>query len=421
MSADTGLRRVQLTLPGELYGRKIALNGALRTSVSLSGRWLVTHTERSLIVVGSLRDEAVTRLREATSSVGVAVTFVEACAAFSGVLQAADPLAIVLQMEAAAAQSVCSQVRAQARLAHVPILGVPHERNDVSFTELFTWGGDDVVSVASAHPLARRLRPLVTRAAAQGDTTPTRRGQAIVAGSDATWRSVMGRALYNGGLSVRFVTTADDLVKESRVEDVQLVVATDDLWPGETAVAAACARSRGESVAWVVVAPPKRMPAMRQAVASMKRVAVADGYAPPENVMFLANELLCTHGVDKRASARLLYGTAVTFRAAGREDEDVGFSYNISAGGVYVRTLASLEPGQEVWLEMWPPRSERRVRLAGTIAWRRTFGPNERATVPAGFGVQITDGLAGDLERWRAGYEAFAAQLLGAGSAADSA
>jgi len=56
-----------------------------------------------------------------------------------------------------------------------------------------------------------------------------------------------------------------------------------------------------------------------------------------------------------------------------------------------------------VWLELWAPRSSRRVRLAGKVAWRRHFGPNERATVPPGFGVQVTAGLAGDLERWRDG------------------
>ena len=371
------------------------------------------NAERSLLVVGLFRDESLLRISKAASAVGIGAAFVDSCEDFPEALKGAHPLAIVLQMRSPGAQAVCAQVRAQATLSHVPILGVPWERNDVSFTELFTWGGDDVLSVASTDALARRLRPLVTRASAPADSRPARRGQALVAGSNATWRSVMGRALYNGGLSVRFVTSIDNLLKEATAPDVKLIVATDDMWPGSEAVAAATARGQADAAAWVVVAPPKRMPAMRAAAASMKQVSVADGYAPPENVMFIANELLGRQVVDKRASPRLLYGTTVSFRGAGREDDDIGFSYNISAGGVYVRTLASLESGQEVWLEMWPPRSERRVRLAGTVAWQRTFGPNERATVPAGFGVMITDGLAGDLDRWRAGYQAFAAQLLG--------
>jgi Tfp pilus assembly protein PilZ len=161
------------------------------------------------------------------------------------------------------------------------------------------------------------------------------------------------------------------------------------------------------------------MPAAHAAARGVARVSVGDGFAPPENVLFLANELLAQRGVDQRASARLLYGTSVTFRAAGRDEDEIGFSYNISAGGLYVRTLAPLEPNQDVWLELWAPRSERRVRLAGTVAWRRPFGANERATVPAGFGVRITDGLAGDLDRWREGYESLSESLVG--SRADKA
>ena len=141
--------------------------------------------------------------------------------------------------------------------------------------------------------------------------------------------------------------------------------------------------------------------------------AVADGFAPPENVIFLTNELLSRRGVDQRSTPRILYGTSVAFREAGRDEDEIGFSYNVSAEGLYVRTLASPEAGHQVWLEMWPPRSERRVRLFGTVAWKRPFGANEGATVPAGFGVRITEGLGGDMERWRAGYEAFAQSMFG--------
>jgi Tfp pilus assembly protein PilZ len=263
--------------------------------------------------------------------------------------------------------------------------------------------------------LLRRLRPLAARVPAPSGEWRIALGcgSAVVASTDPRWRSIMGRALYNGGFKVRFLAGHDDLVRESQQEGVRLVVTVDDLGAGGVLTALENARAAGSEAAWVVVTPPKRMASTHAAVAHLGRVSVADGYAPPENVLFLGNELLAQRGVDKRASARLLYGTTIAFRAAGREDDEMGFSYNVSSGGVYVRTLAPLDAGQEVWLEMWPPRSERRVRLAGTVAWKRAFGPQERATVPAGFGVKIVDGLSGDLERWRQGYEAFAASLLG--------
>jgi len=378
----------------------------------------VTQADRSLILIGAFRDDAMRCVRDAAATVGVATAVVGRCEEAPAALAAAvDPLAIVLQMDAEAAAQTFAHVRGQARLAQLPIFGVAPQRDDLAFTELFSWGGDDLLALTAPPALSRRLRPLVARSPGRVEAKPRERG-ALVAGADARWRSVMGRALYQGGFSVRFIASAGDLAQESLAEGVKVVVIADDLGTGQAEGALAAARAGGSQAAWIVVAPPKRMANLHAAIESLGPVSVADGFAPPENVLFLTNELLSRRGVDQRASPRVLYGTTVAFRAAGRDEDEIGFSYNVSAGGVYVRTLAPLEAGQEMWLEMWPPRSERRVRLAGTVAWKRAFGPSEGATVPAGFGVKLTDGLAGDLDRWRDGYEAFARSVLGPGRGA---
>ena len=382
-------------------------------------------SDRSLLVVGPFREEATHCIQEAAAAVGVAVAQVGRCEDIVAAVAEALPLAIVLRMDAHGAEHACAHVRSQARLAQVPIFGVTSESSDLAFTELFVWGGDDLVGIASPQAIVRRLRALLThapgmgpRAAAAGaaaappaGSVPPK-GQAVIAGPVARWRSVMGRALYNGGYGVRFAGTTDALAEEALSEGVRVVVVSDDLQPDGAGAALADARGRGSQAAWVLVAPPKRMAEANAALASLGRASAMDGFAPPENVLFVVNELLAARGIDKRASPRLLYGTTVAFRVAGRNEDEIGFSYNVSAGGAYVRTLAPPEPGQDMWLDMWPPRSERRVRLAGRVAWRRPFGPVGGATVPPGFGIQLTDGLAGDLDRWRAGCNTFADSLL---------
>jgi CheY-like chemotaxis protein len=366
----------------------------------------VTQIERSLILVGTFRQEAVQSVMDAALSVGVATAFVARCDDMPETLaQTPEPLAILLQINAEGAAQACAHIRGQPRLAQLPILGVAAQRDDLAFTELFSWGGDDLLALDSPTSLVRRLRPLASRP--HGGREP-KRECALVAGSDARWRSVIGRALYHGGFSVRFVASSEDLSQECLADAVRVVVCTDDFGPDGALSALTAARGHRSQAPWIVVVPPKRMAAMRASIGSLGPVSVADGFAPPENVLFLTNELRSQRGVDQRATPRVLYGTTIAFGAAGREQDEIGFSYNVSAGGVYVRTLAPLDAGQELWLEMWSPRSQRRVRLAGTVAWRRPFGPTEGATVPAGFGVKITDGLAGDLERWRDGYGTFA-------------
>jgi CheY-like chemotaxis protein len=367
----------------------------------------------TLVVLGGHRDDGAKNLREAAASAGAHVEFTETASELAKLVDQLQPLAAIVRRECQSAASACVHVRGQAKLSHVPILGEAHDINDLGFVELFSWGGDDLVSLASPRPLARRLRALTGRDPARPSPERTQRGgYALVIGDGAGFRTLMSRTLFNGGFAVRFAGSAEEAVEESRAEGVKLVVASDSLRPEGAVAALDAARARGSDVPWVIVSPPKRYMATRSAVAAGRgNVAVADAFAPPENVLFVANELLSTRGVDLRSSTRLLYGSTAAFRAAGRDEDETGFSYNVSENGLYVRTLAALEVGQEVWVDLWPPRSERRVRLVGTVAWQRLFGPNEGATVPPGFGVKITGGLGDDLARWRAGYHAFAGAL----------
>jgi Tfp pilus assembly protein PilZ/ActR/RegA family two-component response regulator len=380
---------------------------------------LSMHSGRPLVVVG-FHDDAAGPIREAAASVGVTAAFVARCEDAPAVLDDILPLAVVLRQDTPGIAQSFNHVRSQPRLAQVPMFGVVADRSDLAFAELFAWGGDDLVCIDSPDTLVRRLRPLLAQAASArqaatgavpGDRSADK--HAIIAGAEAPWRIVMGRALYNGGFTIRFATSSEGLAEECAHEWVTVVVAADSLQPEGALAVLAKARELGSNAPWIVVTPPKQMAAAHAAVKTLGRASIADGFAPPENVLFLANELLAARGIDKRASPRMLYGTAVAFRAAGREKDEIGYSYNVSASGLYVRTTAPPDAGQEVWLEMWPPRAERRVRLSGKVAWKRPFGPVGGATVPAGFGVQLTDGLSGDLERWHAGNEAFAQILLG--------
>ena len=371
----------------------------------------MTHDDRPLVAAG-LREAAARSVQEAAAAIGAPFAHSPRCDEVGAVLDDVTPLAIVLPLGADGAAKAFEQIRRQARFAPVPIFGVVDAINDLTFTELFVWGGDDLVQLSTEQSLLRRLRALrapVGRPAAAAEATS--RPCAVVAGADSAWRTILGRSLSNGGFSIRFAMTAEGLVNECVAEGVRVAVVADDLGPSGPLAALVEARARGSNAGYVLVAPPKRIAHATRAMKEMGRASVADGFAPPENVLFLVNELLAPRGVDKRASPRLLYGTSIEFRAAGRDEGEIGFSYNVSAGGLFVRTLAPLDPGQEVWLEMWAPRSERRVRLAGVVAWRRPFGPNGGATVPAGFGVRIDHGLGGDLERWSAGYHAFASMF----------
>lgn len=313
----------------------------------------------------------------------------------------AQPQAVVVDVQQEGTETFCLNLRAQTNHALTPIVAMVDHVSDLAFAGTFSWGGDDVVAASKSQALVGRLRRLPSEL-----TIPEsgRRGVAVVADPDRDRRLVRARVLRNAGYQVQFAVSADDLQRASTDSPALLVV--DEELDGGLGVLA----SANDATSALYLAAPRRIGALASELQNCKTTLVADGFAPPENIVFLANELSRGGASDKRSSKRLLYGTRVVFRGEGREEEDFGYSYNISEGGLYVRTLA-VPDDDRVWLELRPPRSDRLVRLEGEVVWRRPFGPNGFATVPPGFGVRIVDATASSRASWESGYAAFAAAL----------
>ncbi|MDP9002221.1 MAG: PilZ domain-containing protein [Myxococcota bacterium] len=361
-----------------------------------------------LAIYGALPDVEARTMRTATSTLGLEATFFDNPASLAAALKRRLPVAILVGVECDGAVEVLTQLRGNVRYSATPLIGITDERTDLAFGSFYDRGGDDLISGRSLRAAVSRLRPLIERAPAPARP---RSGFAVVATSDLRWRNVVARTLSNVGIESRIVGNCPDAA-DAACEPALFVVASDDLLPGGATTALAQARARGSTIPWLISAPARRAGALRASLPAHGGVTVVDVFAPPDNLLFTANELRRPQLIDQRASARVLFGTAVAFRIAGAAEDDLGFTYNLSTGGVFVRTLAPIDAGQEVWLELWPPRTERAVRIVGRVAWRRTFGPNESATVPPGFGIHITGGLPDDLERWEVGARALIADPM---------
>ncbi len=307
-------------------------------------------------------------------------------------------------------EGLALETRAQSKHRQLPILALSRKPSDLEFAGAYSWGADDVVSPNQPWPLTLRLRAL---ARAERGEEPTPRGTAVIAELDKSRRVATARALFNAGYDVRFAVTTEDAHAFSLEEAVTLVVVCTELCPDPMLLIDA-AVAAGSVAKFIVSAEPRRHSELSISLARNLLARVTDASDPPENVVFLANELssgMMTN--NKRASPRILHGTTVRFRGEGRDEDELGFSYNVSEGGIYVRTLAP--PSDDIiWLELTPPKSSYRVRMTGQIAWRRPFGPHGKATVPPGFGAKIIDMTRNDRQRWTEGCQRVAAELLSA-------
>jgi hypothetical protein len=314
---------------------------------------------------------------------------------------------VVANAEAMGADSDAIDLRKDPRRARLPMIAVCREMGDLSFAGAFSWGADDVVELNRLRPLLVRLRGLPRE---QPPEVTGARKAALIADTDPSRRVTVGRVLRNAGYNVTFAATSQDAVDFAQQKGLDLVVMSAELECVPRQVIEH-AHAAGSHAKFMISCAPRDLRSCKAALVGLDHATAFDGYAPPENVLFLANELQSGMRFNQRASARILYGTTVAFRGAGRHEDDYGFAYNISREGIYVRTLAPPED-KVVWLELCPPRSERRVRLVGEVAWRRRFNYADGATVPPGFGVRIVDGAATDRAEWVAGYDGLA-QALG--------
>jgi CheY-like chemotaxis protein len=361
---------------------------------------------RATLAIGRFGGTVVSGLEAASRAAGLEFNHVDSITQALIWLEDHEPHSLLLDGANGSLERSCLEIRAQVRHALVPIMALSPKATELAFAEAFSCGGDDVVGSRAAEALTARLRRLPAapweRPAASDDKV------ALISASDRSRRIVLGRMLGNAGYLIHFAVDLSETEQFAREHQPRLVVI-------DTEQEAACelitkAAPRNAKTLWIVSTAPRHMRAYDSAFKDLPNAAVTDSFAPPENIVFLANELGRGKANDKRASRRLLYGTLVAFRCAGRDEDDFGLSYNVSAGGLYVRSLAP--PVEDVlWLELRPPRTERLVRLEGRVRWRRAYGPSTQATVPPGFGIEIVDGSRADRDAWVAGYRSFAESI----------
>jgi CheY-like chemotaxis protein len=304
-----------------------------------------------------------------------------------------EPRAVVFDTRIVQAEKLCQKIRAKKKLAGVPLIALVDDTTDAFVERLYGNGADDVIRVESMPGLVTRLKTLP-------DVTPTeaKRGIAVIADKEHARCDVFGRVLMNAGYDVKFALDDVALKYYTQQSKPRLVVASTEMSPPKPLIEEA--RKRGCDAVWVITTPRRELVRQVEALDGVERVTVVANSTAPDNVLFMSNELMRAGEPPARADERILYGAVVGFKAAGSELEEMGFTYNISAGGIFVRTLAP-PPEDTVWIELRPPRGTHRVRLEGRVAWRRFFDPTSPAAVPPGFGVALTDGLGKGLDEWK--------------------
>lgn len=275
-------------------------------------------------------------------------------------------------------------LRQDANCFGVPLVAVSEQLSERVFLELYHLGADDVIGLNQIGDLTRRLGTL-------DGFDPTARtalfqGSCLLAHSDTYRRQVLGRVLRQAGFDVSFAASAAEALQVAERSPPKVLVVSEGLEGGGIRALSLLSQH------WVGTMPAilltNRAPSGSVSTGGWP---VVHEDAPPDDMLFVANELLKPRELlESRASRRVLYATLCTFRTGGELDTRVGLTYNISREGLYVRTLDAPPPDRPVWIELRPIGVSAAVHLRAEIAWTRTLATGARGSAPPGFAARIS-------------------------------
>jgi hypothetical protein len=351
----------------------------------------VSGSNRRVIALGNLAGELKTSLEAAARAVGVELLLTREPARAFVELERDGALAVLVDMATLGAEQFCKRARGTERLRSVPVIGMSRHPNELGFARVFAWGADDLVPLGGRVPLERRLE--VLRDTPPPDTTGF--GQAVVAEATTQRRALVGRVLAQAGYDVKFAVDRGAVELYASQSETRLVVISAALGDPRRMIEASA--KAGALPTWIVTVEARSTQRLAASLTGLDRVAVTSTAGSPEDVLFLANELVFSKGARRR-EWRALYATPVAFRPQGGDSDEYGFSYDASPRGLYVRSLLPCSTG-EVEVELRLPNRDDRVRLTGTVAKRFAFGSGAIASAPPGFGVRL-EGPEDALAQW---------------------
>ena len=363
--------------------------------------------DRRVIALGNLVGELKSSLEEATSKSGIELVLTREPAKALVELERASAVAVLVDMATLGAEQFCKRARGTERLRGVPIIGMSRTPSELGFARVFGWGADDLVPLGATPALARRLAALVN--AVPHDQSSF--GQAVVAEGTTQRRALLGRVLVHAGYDVKFAVDRGSVELYASQAETRIVVISATL--GDPRKLIESASKAGGLATWIVTAEARSVARLAASLTGLERVVVTSTAGSPEDILFLANEIVFGKGHRQR-EWRALYGTPVAFRPLGATTDDYGFTYDVSPGGLYVRSLLPCE-SDDVEVDLRPPERDERVRLLGKVVRRFAFGSGSVASAPPGFGVKVVGPTSPALKLWVEACRAYV-EKVGSGS-----
>ncbi len=309
------------------------------------------------------------------------------------------PRCLVVDWELDESRDLCRSLRSTGTLPDVPVVAVVDDPWSPLVADAFASGVDDYLPRRQLDRLEEKVAAVAGGGTLIGQSAS---GQVVLVDPDRHQRVLFARQLHRMGFDVHFALDIDSIPEGEQVKMVVISAALDVV---------AALKARTADVPWLVVGDRDQLDAVD--VKETERTKLFDTNGDPGQIVFIANQLLTEAFTQLRASKRLVYGVPIHFgavKAGSSGGRTYGYTYNISLGGLFVRTLTPPAIGTVLDLCFSPPSGRGRVLVTGHVVWRQEQ-PVGRNGVPCGFGLQYAELPLADGAALEVGYEALAQHL----------
>jgi uncharacterized protein (TIGR02266 family) len=223
---------------------------------------------------------------------------------------------------------------------------------------------------------------------------PAGRGRILMLDDSIFFSRVLGSALENSGFQVLY---ARDVAEAHRQIDAELTridaFVVDLMLPNKS----------GVEILKRLASDPKTLLRPRIVITASDKTSALYKEAEPlattppidkksvliETIVGRVGSAVRRPGMDLRGAERVPFFANVEFRASGREWLS-GFSYDVSAGGLFVRTLSPIASGLAVELKVSFRGPQAPGLVTGVVAWSNPFRPRTSYSCPVGIGVRFS-------------------------------
>ena len=296
---------------------------------------------------------------------------------------------------------LCRKLRERSDTWDLPIvLMTAGERIEV-VRRCLTSGADDFITKPVGPSEILSKVKAVLEGTREALPRPAMNKRVLIATQNAFFRATVGKLLTHSGCEVRYSVS---LVEVRAAAEAHLApdVAIIDLDLGREAADLETVRSlKGEKLQNIPVVTMASTATLRSRIPAWAATApLAWASLAPYDVEEERDELvrhlnrLLVRGQGAptgRRKPRVPFYAPVRFRAVGASDWQVGFSFDLSEGGLFVRTLSPTPSGASVELEFRIFEDQSAFLSRGLVIWSNAYSARHMLATPYGMGVSFTD------------------------------